>query len=331
MKWLSALTLLTLLFSAAASADDALPYFEVEGRIVPPLVDRMHAGLQTRVNTYARSLDNFFVDERTDEEAGDSQVRLIGSIEHREGGGFSLTPHIKARLNLPHLQRKINLLIDTESDDISSLTDHTSGTRSSSDFEEETNIAIQLVQKSTTKIGISHRAALSMRGDKPNLKIRSRARFTWQATDLILLRFTQAVFWHKFDGFGQESRFDFEHLLHPPTPHNHLLHIKDIHLSSLLRISLRGLTSEASDGYEWSIPIEVLTALSKRRAYAYGGSISGVTDTDSGITNSAIFIRYRQSLWRDWFFFDITPQLEWPKANGRNTTGKITLSLEVLL
>ena len=321
MKRLTALIFTLLLFASAVHATENPISIESEGPIRPLLVDRMHTGVKTRLDKYAQYFDNFFVDDRADEEAGESQFRLIGSIEHRESNGFNFTPRIKARLNLPHLQRKVNLLIDTETDDISSLTDQNSGIESSGDLKEDTSIALQLVQKSNQKFGLSHRLSFNSKKGRLNPKFGSRVRFTFQPYERNLLRFTQSVFWGTVDHFGQESRLDYEYLLHRRNPET----------NSLFRATIRGLYSEISDGYEWSLPVEVFNALPNQRAYSYGGAISGVTDSDSGITNSTVFFRYRQSFLRKWLFFDITPRLEWPKAEGRNTTALITFSLEVVL
>lgn len=317
MKWLLLLVTLLVLAPAPVTAVDQRPDTEAEDQNSTALVDRMHSGLRIRLDGYARYFDSFFADERADEEAADSQVRLIGSLRKREGGELDLTPRIKVRLHLPRLKHKVNLLIDTESDNNSTLADQLPV----SGIKDETTIALQLIPKSTTDYGLSHRVGLSLSENELNPKFRSQVRFSWQVSESDLLRFSQSLFWERIEGFGQESRFDFEHLLRYRVPE----------LSSLLRVTLRGLSSESSDGYEWSLPIEILRALSNRHAYSYGGRISGVTGSDSGITNSAVFFRYRQSLWRDWFFLDIMPQLEWPKAEGRNASASLKVSLEIFL
>jgi hypothetical protein len=320
MKWLLPLILLTAHCPAFVNAADNPLHTEDAARIQFPFVDRVRNGLKIRLAKYTRYFDNFFVDERAEEEAGDSQIRMIGILDYREARGMTFTPRVRARINLPNLKRKVNLLIDTEDSDINSLSDQTPDINPGTP-NEDTSIALQLVQESTARFGIGHRIGLSMKNERLNPKARSQMRFTWQTPEKDLLRFTQAIFWERFTGFGQESRFDYEHLLHNTDPQ----------LSSLLRLTLRGLSSEKSDGYEWSIPLEILNGLPGQRAYSYGGSISGVTKSDSGITNSAVFIRYRQRLWRDWIYVDVSPQLEWPKSNGRSTTARITLSLEVIM
>jgi len=321
MKYRLPLLILSLLLSAKINAGAALSENPSEEQNKSPLIDRVHREVGTKLDRYAQYFDNFFADKRSNEEAGDTQIRIISSLRYQEGGGIDVTPRVRARLTLPHLKRRVHLLIDTESDDISTLSDQSVIKPSSNETNEQTSIAIQLAQKSTADLGISHRIGLTLRNDQLNPKARSLVRFTWQASKRDLVRFTQSIFWERFDGFGQESRFDFEHLLRNRDPQQ----------SSLLRLTLRGLNSEASDGYEWSLPLEILTALPNQRAYAYGASISGVTGSDSGITNSAVFFRYRQSLWREWCFVDLTPQLEWPKAKGRNTTALVTVSLEIIL
>ncbi len=321
MNWLLSLLIPLLLITSVANADQNSLRTEPEITQKAPLVDRMHTTFRTRLDKYAGHFDNFFADERADEEAVESQLRLIGSLEYQEGGGYNFTPRLKGRFILPNLQHKVNLLIDTESDDISSLTDQNAGIESSGNLKEDTSIALQLVQKSNREFGLSHRISLNSKKGRMNPKFRSQVRVTTQPTTRNLLRFTQSGFWGTVDGFGIESRFDYEYLLHSRNPE----------VSSLFRATIRGLYSEISDGYEWALPIEVFNALPHQRAYAYGASITGVTDSSSGITNSAIFFRYRQSFLREWLFFDIKPQLEWPKKNGRNTTTLINFSLEIVL
>lgn len=318
MKYLLPLLLFSALLPLSSWADELPPPDAAPP--TKPLVDRMHTGIVIRLDRYANYFDSFFATERADEEAANSQVRLIGALRLRESRGFDFSPRIKARFILPNLKQRVNLLIDTESDDSMTLADEMPDSVPQGNLKDNTSIALQLIQKSGADVGISHRLSLNMKDDKLNPQLRSQVRFSWQTSERDLLRLTQAAFWEKYAGFGQETRFDYEHLLH----------LKAVNRSSLLRITLRGLTSEASDGYEWSLPIEVLNALPNRRAYSYGGSISGVTDSSCGITNSAVFIRYRQSIWREWFYFDITPQLEWPKVKDRNTTTSIKLAFEMV-
>ncbi len=321
MKWLLTALIFFALYVSPVFGENHSLAAEPENETTAPLIDRLHSNFKTRLDRYATYLDNFFVDERADEEAANTQIRLISSFDFEESKSLDFTPRIKARLNLPQLRHKANLLIDTESDDTSTLTDQEPGSQSTGRLREETSVAVQLVQKRTTDFGLSHRLGLGVRDGQLNPKVRSQARFTWQTSERDLLRFTQAIFWEEVEGFGEKSRFDYEHLLHQRAPHK----------SSLLRISLQGLFSEESDGYEWSLPIEILNALSNQRAYSYGGSLSGETGASSGITNTAIFFRYRQSIWRKWLFFDLTPRLEWPKIHRRNTTAMINFSFEILL
>lgn len=317
LSLLSALILFSLPVQAVSSERPPLDTPETAGR---PFIDRVHANFNQRLDRYATYFDGFFADERADEEAATTQLRLIAIADYRESDGLTIKQRVKARVNLPRLKRRVNLLIDTESDDTTSLADQIPGIEAAQTRDDETNIALQLVRKSRADIGISHRVGASLTDGNVNPKVRSQVRFTWQLAPRDLLRFTQSGFWEEVDGWGQESRFDYERLLHRRKPER----------SRLLRISMRGLTSETSDGYEWSLPIEILTALPGQRAYSFGGSISGVTDTETGITNSSLFVRYRQSIWRRWFFFDITPRVEWLKREGREPKGSCRLALEIL-
>jgi hypothetical protein len=320
MKRLLSLGLLLLMLSGgAAHAEAGDPLIPAEETEKAPFFDRIHLGFKTRISSYTNYLDNFFSNERADEEAADSQIRLIGSFELIEGKGLNFSPRVKARIKLPALKRRFNLLLDTESDD-TTMAAQLPGSAASSKLNEDTRIALQLIQESRADFGLSHRVGINLKNGALNPWVRSQVRLVWQLSERDLFRMTQALLWEEVLGFGEETRLDYEHLFQQ----------RALDRSRLLRITLKGLQAENSDGFEWSLPVELLTALPRQRAYAFGASISGVTKSSTGITNSSIYARYRQSFWRDWLYFDLTPQLEWPKANHRHTTARLNISLEVV-
>jgi hypothetical protein len=310
--------LLTILACGSVSAEVGDPIIPAGKMEQSPFLDRIHLGFKTRITSYANYFDNFFSNERADEEAAGSQIRLISSFDHVEGKGVNFSPRVKARFKLPALKRRFNLLLDTESEDSTLATQMSSS--SSSKLREDTSIALQLVQASRADFGLSHKIGINLKSGKLNPWVRSQVRLDWQLSERDLFRVTQALFWEEVIGFGEETRFDYEHLLRQ----------RALDRSQLLRITLKGLQAERSDGYEWSLPVELLTALPRQRAYAFGGSIMGVTKSSTGITNSTIYVRYRQSFWREWLFIDLTPRLEWPKSKGGITTARVNLSFEVV-
>ena len=125
---------------------------------------------------------------------------------------------------------------------------------------------------------------------------------------------TQAVFWEKSEGFGQQNRLDFDYILTG---------------DMLFRTSGSGLFSESSSGYEWLALQHLQASVGRKKAITVGAYLSGETRPHNHVTKYGIFTEYRQSFKKEWLFFELLPEISWPREHGFKSVAAFTLTLEV--
>jgi hypothetical protein len=301
--------LLALFLVSISSAD----HYELQKDQEPTLIDRTHKGISESLAAPSRWFDTFFQDPRVDEEPAGTFLRLRGSAIAEEGENLSFKGKIKARLRLPRLERRFHLILSSEDEDLrdETLTDARIN-RELADTN-ETSLALQYTQHRTTRFSLSHQFGLGLE-DGLNPRIRSRLRFSLPIAEESLLTLVQAVFWEDEEGFGEETRIDY-----------------DLPISNtiLFRTTGQGLFSETSNGYEWLGMLQWLQSFSHKQALAVGGFVAGETRPQNHVTEYDAFIKYRQQFIKKWLFFELKPELNWKREKDFETTGIFTLTLEV--
>jgi hypothetical protein len=169
------------------------------------------------------------------------------------------------------------------------------------------------VERSRTNLSLSG----GLRLDAPTDPfVRARYRYLQPLGERSLARVTQNLFWQDDEGFGESTRIDLESRLAP---------------DSLLRWSTSGLFSESSDGWEWRTEGDFFRRLSRRTALNFGVSAEGVTRPSAVVDSYRTHLRFRRNFLRDWLFYEIEPELRWPREEDYDLTPGIILRLEAQL
>lgn len=300
------LCLLCVVLPLSARADQEEPQ-------QPSLVDLAHQEISSRLVATSRWFDRFFSDPRFEEEAAGTLLRLRGSTTITEGEGLSFDGQIKARVNLPNLERRFHLILSSEDDNIRNETlPEDRINRELAQSNNNASLALQYTQKRSSTFNLTHRLGLDLENGL-NPQLRSRVRYTVPVAEQSLLTLTQAVFWEKVTGFGEESRIDY-----------------DIPLDGqmLLKTTGQGLFSESSQGYEWLTLMQWLTSFSAKQALSVGVFTAGETRPQNQVTEYNMFIKYRQKFIKRWLYFELKPEVYWLRENNFRTTSAFTLTLE---
>ena len=280
---------------------------------VPTKVDMTHRDITERLHGASQWFDNFFNDPRIDSEPAGTRLRLRGSTTMEEGEGLAFKGKIKVNVELPNLENRYHLIISNERDNLREETDPNVPSQDRLETDESTSIGLQYTKRTKKNFVYSNR--LSVRWDDgPDPRIRTRGRYTLDLTERSLLNLTQAFFWEKVDGFGQENRVDYDFLL---TKNN------------LLRTTFSGVYSEVSNGYEWIIMQQLLSSLSHKKALSLGAFVVGETKPDNVVTDYVLFTEYRQSFIKKWLFFELRPEINWPQEKDYKANFLFIFTLEV--
>jgi hypothetical protein len=278
----------------------------------PSRLDAAHANIGRGLSIVAIWFDSFFSDPQFEEETATTLLRLRSSGTLTEGEGMSYGTQVKVRLQLPYLKERFHLIISSEDSD-DPIAAPVGPPRTAEQRTTDTSVALQYRKQRSNRFSFSHQVGLDLDGG-PNPQVRSRARYVIPIADQSSLKLSQAVFWERQEGFGEESRIDYDVLLSQ---------------QALLRATARGLFSESSAGLEWLSMLQWLNSLSKKRALALGAYTQGETRPANHVTEYGLFVRYRQALIKPWFFVELKPELYWPRDRGFRSITAATLTFEI--
>ena len=153
-------------------------------------------------------------------------------------------------------------------------------------------------------------------GIHSNAHVRMRYQYLHPFGEVYLFRFTEIAMWQTIEHFTNTTQLDLERKLSSFT---------------LLRWGNNVTYIEDTPGVTWNTGISFLTQLARKSAISYDTSMWGVNHPDWAVENYRVGIRYRRNFHRSWLFYELAPEITWPKdASGRrNSTYAFMTTLEV--
>ncbi|MCW8334031.1 hypothetical protein J4N42_16950 [Vibrio sp. SCSIO 43135] len=266
-------------------------------------LDSAYARLNTRFCQPAVWFDNFFIDERADEDArAGTLVRWYNDFSWVENEGYKFKTKLKARFHLPKVTRRLKVVF--ESDEESDVFDLFP--QSSEDAESTLGLRYDWLSKGRSSFNFRVTARPS---------IEARYQYTYPFTIDTLARFTQKVYQRK-RVTGESTQLDIDHSFSP---------------EYLLRWTSFGTYEDDIKGWELGSGVTLYQHLSDTQAMSYQASTSGTNRPYHYITNTHLSVTYRQNIWRDWLFYELKPEYNWNKEEDieRYEEAKFTLRLEI--
>ncbi len=146
--------------------------------------------------------------------------------------------------------------------------------------------------------------------------VRMRYQYTVPFADVYLARFTETTIWRSVEHFSETTQLDLE---------------RKLDTFILLRWNSYMTYAEGTPGINWNTGISLLTQLSPKSAVSLDTSMWGVNHPRWTIDNYRVGTRYRRNFYRPWLFFEIEPEVTWPKkASGhRDPLFAVTFLIEV--
>jgi len=280
------------------------------------MIDYTHALITDTLVRPVVWFDSFFGEYRSLEE-GYEKTYAIWQNDFRleESKGISHKMRIRAHLRLPRMEERLKLVLSRDGDPGS---DEEEDLRKSTVKDEDEDIFLGLGYDLFSSI-FSRLTLLG--GFRFSIPVeewaRLRYRYVHNLGPVTLFRFTQTAYWDSTDGAGERTSFALERKLNEKT---------------LLRYNLAGRYGESTTGYEFEAQVSFQHQLSPRRAIALDFFGEGSTRPWTTMWNYRVDTRYRQSFYRKWLYYEIVPEVSWPKdmATGkRDAVAALTLRLEM--
>jgi len=285
----------------------------------PPegVVDTVHGFLSHEVLATAEWLDSFFDDPRFSAEENRTTLKLAAqyTIERDSDSVFHAPSSI--RLRLPKLEEKARLVVSgAKEQDLEGRVPE-SGTAASKlpgAQEGGSSIGLDYFFRATKAVNIAVRVGAKYRDKDLEMFVEPRYRKLWQFNPFAF-RLTQDFKWWTEFGWESTTTLDLERPLS-----------KDL----FFRTTLQGAWTEVDrDTYHYSLGFNLRQILSPRRVIQYELLNGFQTRTVNDLDEVRLTLRYRQRVWRDWFFYEVAPYASYRADRDFDFTPGIMFRVEM--
>jgi hypothetical protein len=285
-------------------------------------VDETHAGLERNILEQVIRLDSFFGNFKTgNQPKAEYQLRWRNSLRVEQGGQVKAGATLRANLRLSRINERLRLVVSGENEPVpfsSSLPEDPGSPgydRSSPTTRmANTELRYDLVQTPSMYIFLGAGVRFSI---PPEPFLRSRFQYSYKIGDASLVRVSETLFVKKYDVLGETTELNLERLLDRIT---------------LLRWANTGTLSSEIKGMEWGSELSLIRELSPSSGITLTAGAYGNTAVNDWVDSYRILSRYRQSFLRSWLFYELEPEVSWPRRGDGNFTSTyaFTVRLEIV-
>lgn len=282
------------------------------GIILPEVLDNMesladsaHRATNRGFNKFVLSVDDFFSDGESAEEENRSRARLRFDVVRAADEDPELKARIKLRLVLPRTEQRLRLLISNDEPDTDSRANDT-GLEAETD-EQTFGIALRFVRSFTDivklkfDIGTRNRDGRIQVFGRINASNKTILKYGWEQ------RISNNLFLFSSSGFQNRFRVDYRR----PFTDQPNIFFRSV-ASAEAREGRRGVNINETLGFY--IDVSERTALAFEALYDFNTVRDDEFDTH--YLGSEYRIRFRQSVWREWFFYEIWPTVSFPASTN---------------
>ena len=296
-------------------------FFREKAAAAGKIVDQTHAFLERSIFDRVIRFDEFFGNVKAEEARPPGYLlRWRNSVRWDEGGEFKYRTSVRAHVHLPRIGRRLGLIVsgENEAEPSSGLPEDPGNPGFDQTLQNTRLVNAELrytaLRKPTSSLFIGAGVRLVIPLEE---FVRTRFQYTRPLGADSLARFAETLFWKDRDGVGETTELTLERRLDPKT---------------LLRWANSGTVSHISKGLEWGTELSVLREFSPRSALSFGGGVFGDTRQPAWVEKFRVFSRYRRNALSPWLFFELEPEVSWPRKDGGGypPAHALTFRVEVL-
>jgi hypothetical protein len=271
--------------------------------------------LSGKITNFASYIDRFFGGDRHYQESNGTVIQMELTKLNGYGSDHKFDFAARANLRLPVTEGRLHLLLETDP---------------------EKNINAEPTPGSTVlreKVIVPKSVALAARyataeeniwhfstdvGIKfpipPKPFVRSRASYSapignWR------LKAEESVYWFNTLGVGETTQLDLEKIISPPL---------------LFRSSSIATWLNDKQNYDLRQDLSIYHTLNDRTALLYQASAIGISNPQYQMTDFVVLMLYRYRMHQEWLFFELSPQLHFPRDRQYQYSPAFSVRLEVL-
>ncbi len=279
-------------------------------------IDEPREYLSNKIVELGKNVDHFFGDPRYFQENNKSVVQVEFNQTYDEGGNYQNRLEGKAKFDLPASQHRFRLVLESnpaQNTQNEIRKDVTPLSKQPSNKPEQLSAALRYEKPEQDRFHYSAESGAELKFPiDPFIKTRGSYSIPFEDWHLKL---AETVFWFSSIGLGETSQLDLEHQLGPPV---------------LFRATSTATCYESPQNCDLREDLTVSHTLSDRAAIQYQISVLGVSEPKLTETNYVLQTRYRYRLHKEWVFFEINPQISFPKTDSFHLNTILFVKLEML-
>jgi hypothetical protein len=271
-------------------------------------IERDKKRVETQGLRAVQWVDSFFSDPAYEAEVATSQARIRPELYYRSEQG--LKPKIKFgfKFRLPNLERHVSLVggsTDFDSDFDSAVDDDVS----------EPAIGLQFFGKERNKWSSSLSVGVKFNEFAGFIGPRFRYQTPW--TERTSFRFVQKFLWQTNSEWQLRSRFDVSVAVN-----------ESYFFRQMVDARWRGEYS-AEEGYRTRVSSFLTRRLPNSAGLQSEATVIFHTRPETHVDEYVVALRYRKQTWREWFYYEIVPQVTWEEEFDYKFNPGIRLRIEV--
>lgn len=318
---LSTTALLGVIFlvpeSSHATEDAEPPAEPVPDSRILDRIDGSRDYLSQKVVNFSKRIDQFFGDERYFQEHNKSVVQLYLNETIAQGGSSTFRFEGRAKLDLPAAKKRIHLVLESDPERTTTgevNKDQPVALKGDAAPPPEKYAASVRYEKAEEGLWhFSSDAGIKLRFPLDPF-VRARGSYAipigeWR------LKITETLFWFGTIGLGETTQLDLERVLSPPV---------------LFRATSTATCMQSPQNCALRQDLSIFHTLNERSVLVYQASVIGTNKPKLEETAYVLLMRYRYRLYKEWVFYEISPQLHFPKTDDFNLNALLLLRMEML-
>ena len=270
--------------------------------------------ISSGVEAFAKSIDEFFSDDKAFYEASGTYLRIQADTIVNESGVIGYKGDVKLKLRIPNTKKKLKFTLESDVNDRpDELTSQPENTPIAAIEEKDYFAGLQATLGRKEEWRFSPSIGLRLGSNiETYFKFRAKRRYEFNKWSIL---WHETPYWFKSSGWGMDSYLELN---------------KKITNDDLFRITTFARWTNESEQFELSHVFSMYHTLSKRRAVSYFAGVYGVSEPTVFATHYLLGLTYRQNIHKDYLFVELIPQISYEKTNDFHADHSIILRLEMV-
>ena len=276
--------------------------------------DDTHNLISKEITGFASQIDSFFAEERSQHFVNKSQIRLFVDTEFRESTEPVSTPDMRIKLVLPRTQKRLQLIIESDKEEDKDDDQEIQSLSSSSDKKKDNTKAGIEYFLPNPKIKTSLGSGILFREITPLVfaRLRMRKRIKYKSW---LIKPEQELMWISSDGYSTKTSLDFD---------------KRLNNEYLFRVANDIKWNDKEYDVDFRNGPSLYQKISKKIGLSYNFRVISSDAPVLAVNNYSFSVNYRQLLYKKWFFWTVSPALNFPRENNFHRTPGLTIRFEII-